>query len=73
MPEWLPAVALEIVFLGVGFVSAFAVLNHRVKSIEQQVAAHLSGSDAVKEDLVRIKVYLRLLLAKSGIDTGDEL
>lgn len=65
--------AVEFLFLVFGVGAAWAVMSWRVKALEASVASHLAGADSVKEDLTIVKVYLRILLAKNGIDVPDDL
>ncbi len=65
--------ATELIFLVFGIGAAWAVMSWRVKNLEMLVNTHLAGADNVKEDITKIKVWLRMLLKNAGIEVDDDL
>ncbi len=62
MEEWMAVIGLEILFVLVSIAAAWAVMSHRVRTLEGRVDEHLTGSSAILDRLARVETKLDLLL-----------
>ena len=65
---WVAALALEVVFLGLGFFAAWKVMQWRVRVLEEQLHAHLTEANDIRERLVRVETKIDMALQRLSGD-----